>query len=109
MNLESIVDRSVRSYYDCVRLNSRPIRGFNDGGISTGNFAGMCLREDSTAVAFDRSRQTIEILERMKLGLARKSQRLAGIEGWKRRARDNFEFNQTCPVCGFEFAIENVF
>ena len=80
MNHEPIVDRRIGGHDDCAARDGVTVARFDLSRLSSGEFCRVRPGEDAPAIAHNRSRQGIQILEGMKLGLPPEPQCPAGIE-----------------------------
>ena len=88
MNRNAIVDRRVRRDHYDFTTHHWSMTGFNARVRASLDLRGVSLSEQATTIALDRSRQTIHIVQRMKLCLSWKTKRDACIKRIERSACD---------------------
>src|ERR1044071_6115317 len=108
MNSNQIVYRRVCSYNDNVARHNCTLAGFNSRCRSAFDLRCVRLSEYATAITHHCTRKTIEILKRVKLRLARKTQGYARIERFDRRARDFLNSSQSRAMGRSQLVVEQI-
>ena len=106
MDRDHVVDRRVRRDDDLLGLDHVAVARLDAGHRAALDLARVCAVEELPAVATDRARQSVEILQRMKLPLPRVTEASAGVEAAERRAVDPMRIVQSDTMRGVELLLK---
>ena len=108
MNGQQVVHRGVGRHHHGTGGNHRTRSRFDAGMLAAFDLRRMGVGVDAAAIPDDGLCQSRQILQGMKLPLARKPQSRSGIERTQRCTRDQFNIRQTRAMHGGQLAFEGL-
>src|SRR5436305_14292524 len=106
MHDKTVFDRAIGCNNGCLGPDGIPLSCFNSHLIAIFNFDHTRFGENATATIGRGSRQTIQILEGMKLGLSRKSKDSISSKFSDWNVVNALDLTQTGPVRGVELVFQ---
>ena len=105
MNDEAIVDRRVCRHDNRLRLHREIVRRDHLGTFASHSFQHLRARKNAAARSRDRRRQSAQVLQGMKLSLARKTNGAMRVEVLNRGALDQLH-PEASTFAGIKFPFQ---